>query len=517
MRRKLAIFGIFFTAFFAGILHFGEKYYKFGLSIENLILVFANPIDGTDGNVIKMLLWDTTTHILIPSVLVAIFIIFLPRVLLYKYTQKCIEMLLKFAKEAFGRSVAFSFCVSLCFLIISVDRADSKLNFIESINHKFFNKPPFSNFYEEYYVTPNIENFSAKNTRNLIVIFSESMEATYSGANVPSEWGGGIDKISQYSPHGELIPNLTHFARNGVNFSATSVVGGHFESAGAKPTFPAITSYMCGFPPIARGHIENSNTKGATCISDILHQKGYFNAIFTGARGVFGGYDSFANEHHINAFDVHYFKENGLVDKDYEGHWGIEDAKLFALTKDFLRDYDKDAPFALYISTVDTHFPGYVDAEFCADLDFAGLDFGGGNALYENAIRCGDRIIGDFVKWVQKSRFGANTSIVILGDHLTMQPNFIPPNAHRFVYNAFINPHFSRKATHNYVKNRYLTHYDFTTLILDSLGFRVEAFGIGRNPLYGQTLLEKYGIDGLNWELKQPTKFWTFEAMGSGE
>lgn len=304
-------------------------------------------------------------------------------------------------------------------------------------------------------------------------------------------------------------------------------MGGHFESVGAKPTFPAITSYMCGFPPRAVGHIENSNTKGASCISDILHAKGYFNAIFTGARGTFGGYDNFAHEHHLNAFDVSYFKEKGLVARDYEGHWGIEDARLFALVKDFLRDYGKgkwgeksdtnaknpqDTPFALYISTVDTHFPGYVDGEFCADLDFAGLDYGGGNALYENAIRCGDRIIGDFVDFVRSSRFGANTTIVILGDHLTMQPDFIPPNAHRFVYNAFINPHFSKKPTRNYVKNRDLTNYDFTPLILDSLGFRVEAFGLGHNPLYGQTLIERYGSDTLDTLLKRPTKFWEFKG-----
>ena len=317
--------------------------------------------------------------------------------------------------------------------------------------------------------------------------------------------------MERYSPHGELIPNLTHFAQNGVNFSANSAIGGHFESMGAKPTFPAIYSYMCGFPPLALRFVKDS--KEIICISDILHKNGYFNAIFTGARSTFGGYDSFAKEHNLNAFDVHYFKENGLVAQDFEGHWGIEDAKLFALTKDFLRTYNKKEPFALYISTVDTHFPGFVDGEFCADLPFAGLDSGSGNALYESSIRCGDRIMGDFVQFVQDSRFGENTTIVILGDHLTMQPDFIPPNTHRFVYNVFINPHFSKNPTRNYVKNRYLTNYDFTALMLDSLGFRVEAFGLGRNPLYGQTLIEKYGLYELNRGLKMRTKF--FEATST--
>lgn len=192
MKRRIYIALVFLIAFFASVFYFGAKYYKFGLSLENLLFIFAEPIDGTDPNVVKMLLWDTTTHILIPSILVAIFIIFLPRVLLHKYAQKCFEILQKFMREALARNIAFSLCVSLCFLIIAVDKADSKLSIAESIQNKLFRKVHFSNFYEENYITPNIANFSAKNTRNLIVIFSESMESTYSGANIPSELGGGL-------------------------------------------------------------------------------------------------------------------------------------------------------------------------------------------------------------------------------------------------------------------------------------------------------------------------------------
>lgn len=189
MKKKLCFITIFLLSFLAGVLYFGEKYYRFGLSIENLILVFANPIGGTDKNVIRMLLWDTTTLIVIPSILLAIFIVFLPKILLHKYIKKCFEILLNFMQNALARNISFSLCISLCFLIIAINRADSKLNFIESINYKFFNKPPFSQFYEEHYVAPNIENFTAKNTRNLIVIFSESMESTYSGKNIHG--GGG--------------------------------------------------------------------------------------------------------------------------------------------------------------------------------------------------------------------------------------------------------------------------------------------------------------------------------------
>lgn len=192
MKRRIYIILVFFIAFFAGVLHFGAKYYKFGLSLDNLLFIFAEPLDGTDPNVVKMLLWDTTTHILIPSILVAIFIIFLPKILLHKWSKECYIFIQKFLNAALLKHISFSFCISACFFIMAFDRADSKLSIAESIQNKLFRKVHFSNFYEENYITPNISDFSAKNTRNLIVIFSESMESTYSGANIPSELGGGL-------------------------------------------------------------------------------------------------------------------------------------------------------------------------------------------------------------------------------------------------------------------------------------------------------------------------------------
>lgn len=167
-----------------------------------------------------------------------------------------------------------------------------------------------------------------------------------------------------------------------------------------------------------------------------------------------------------------------------------------------MQDYKRDAPLAMYISTIDSHYPGFVDKGFCKDLE----------TNYENAIRCSDRIIGDFVEFVKKSRFGKNTTIVIVGDHLSTERNFVPQETHRYIYNAFINPHFSAKPSQNLTKNRKLSHYDITALILDSIGFKVEAFGLGRNPLYGKTLIEQYGIDEFNRHIRAHSKvyegFW---------
>lgn len=305
-----------------------------------------------------------------------------------------------------------------------------------------------------------------------------------------------------YSPYGELIPNLTHLAQNGVNFSANGTLGGHLPTATTGSTMSATVSYICGIPLKFTSKFamqKNQILPNATCIGNVLDSLGYNQVAFTGQKSHFGGYATFIKSQHFNAFDADYFDENGLIKE--RANWGINDYELFGFAKQYLQDYKRDAPLAMYISTIDSHYPGFVDKGFCKDLE----------TNYENAIRCSDRIIGDFVEFVKKSRFGKNTTIVIVGDHLSTERNFVPQETHRYIYNAFINPHFSAKPSQNLTKNRELSHYDITALILDSIGFKVEAFGLGRNPLYGQTLLEKYGIEYLNYKIKQRTKF--FEAQ----
>ena len=47
-----------------------------------------------------------------------------------------------------------------------------------------------------------------------------------------------------------------------------------------------------------------------------------------------------------------------------------------------------------------------------------------------------------------------------------------------------------------------------TPLILDSIGFKVEYFGLGRNPLYSKTLLEEYGLKEINDLIIKDSKFY---------
>ena len=520
MKRKLCLVVIFFISFLAGILYFGGKYFTFGILFEDLLLILAMPLVGTNNAVIELILKDSLIFVLLPSVLCAIFITFLPNIWRNHFIQKCYATTKEYVRQIFSHSIALRLFIGICFLIIGFNVADKKLEILSTINYHFFEE--YSNFYEENYIKPNVADYkNPQNPRNLIVIFAESMESTFSGENNPIEFiemGGGRDNTQmrysphgeliseeqlKYSPYGELIPNLTHLAQNGVNFSANGTLGGHLPTATTGSTMSATVSYICGIPLKFTSKFakqKNQILPNATCIGNVLDSLGYNQVAFTGQKSHFGGYATFIKSQHFNAFDADYFDENGLIKE--RANWGINDYELFGFAKQYLQDYKRDAPLAMYISTIDSHYPGFVDKAFCKDLE----------TNYENAIRCSDRIIGDFVEFVKKSRFGKNTTIVIVGDHLSTERNFVPQETHRYIYNAFINPHFSVNPSQNLTKNRELSHYDITALILDSIGFKVESFGLGRNPLYGKTLIEQYGIDEFNRHIRAHSKvyegFW---------
>lgn len=307
-----------------------------------------------------------------------------------------------------------------------------------------------------------------------------------------------------YSPFGELIPNLTNLALQHTNFSPTNTLGGSIQLSGTGWTIAGIISYMCGVPlnmPIFGNSFSHSQfLAGLTCISDILDSKGYTQIFVMGSDKNFAGRGSFLNTHKLATHDLLYYKENEKVPANYHQNWGIEDSKLFTIAKDELENLDKNKPFAMYILTTDTHFPdGFLDRESCPNLY---------TSNYQNAIKCSDKIISDFVESILNSELGRDTTIVILGDHLSMKQDFFPPDSKRYVYNAFINANFSLPAAYDVSHNREISHFDISALLLDSIGLKTESFGLGRNPLYSKTLLETYGTDRLNELMFEDSKMY---------
>ena len=312
--------------------------------------------------------------------------------------------------------------------------------------------------------------------------------------------------LQAQAPFGELIPNLSSLAQTHINFSPTRFIGGLVQVAGTGWTMAGTIAHLCGIPlamPIGGNSFSNKYfLDSALCVSDVLANRGYNQAYVSGLDSSFAGMKYFLQSHSIAVMDLPYFQAQGVLPvhlgADLQGFWGLKDSKLFELALDMLPTLKE--PFALYVSTIDTHHPdGFVDSHACNDIE----------RDYKGAFTCTDRLMADFIKRAQ-SIYGDSLSIVVLGDHLSMKAGeFFPSNVNRYVFDLFINPKFTAPYTIESIKFRTLSHFDIAPLLLDSVGIKVGGFGLGRNPLYGQTLLEStFSQDELDAQISQKNRMY---------
>ena len=150
--------------------------------------------------------------------------------------------------------------------------------------------------------------------------------------------------------------------------------------------------------------------------------------------------------------------------------------------------------------TMDTHFPnGYLD-ETC-DIKY--------DDQLSNVYSCASKMANEFIKWLKAQDFYQDTTIVILGDHLTMQNSYYKDykSYDRTIYNAFINS----KLNTNNNKNREFNNFDFYPTILASIGAKIEndKLGFGTNLFSDKaTLSEQLGKDVFERELLKNSKYY---------
>lgn len=356
----------------------------------------------------------------------------------------------------------------------------------------------YGDFYEKHYTFPQKDNIVfLEQKRNLIVIFVESLESTYLPNTAPK------NQQSQeiFSPLGNLTPNLYNILSQGINFSDTDTIGGTEQAFGVTWTIAGLVGYQCAIPlsmPIDTnqfGRIGGNFLAGATCLGNILDQAGYQQTFIIPHPQNFSGVGPFLRDHKINVKDLDTYKKQ--LPKNYEGFWGMKDTISFQKAKEELSHLSNSQPFALYLLTIDTHARvGYTDLQKCKNLYGTQTP----NDQYKNAIACLDQNIGDFLDWVKKQDFYKNTTIVILGDHLSMNGEIFPNNSHRRIYNAFINAKFFHPLEKTRLFNRRFSHFDIMPTILDSLDVNIKGgkLGLGTDLLSNQpTLLEEYQGGGI--------------------
>ena len=361
-------------------------------------------------------------------------------------------------------------------------------------------------FIEDHYVDPNHTQLTfPEQKRNLIYIFLESMETTFG----ETEAGGPI--------YDNFIPELTMLAQENVNFSNDDGVGGALSFSGTTWTAAAMVTQTSGINvqvPLEAEYFggENGYMPGIVSIGEVLEDAGYNQTLLVGSDAEFGGRESYFLEHgNYNIVDLKTLKERGWLSEDYRIWWGFEDAKLFAAAKlELTALASQGEPFNFTMLTCDSHFPDGYHCQECRD-EYP--------EQYPTVARCSSRMVYEFIRWIQAQPFYENTTIVLCGDHLTMDPDFmqdVDENYLRTVYNCIINPAVEPVQE----KNREFGTFDMFPTTLAAMGVEIQGdrLGLGTNLFSDkQTLCEMYGFETLDWELQKRSEFYNTRFLGLGD
>lgn len=360
------------------------------------------------------------------------------------------------------------------------------------------NQKTESDFIESNYVYPSDTGIIfPEQKRNLIYIFLESMEITYAD----KDNGGAFEE--------NTICELTKIAQENEDFSGESdELNGGYSMPYTTWTIGGMFAQTSGLPLEINIQGNNMDTQdnffpGIITLGDILEEAGYSQALLLGSDATFGGRRLYFTEHgNYDIIDYNYVLENGWIPSDYKAWWGYEDQKLFDFAKNKLLELaNEEEPFNLTMLTADTHFEDGYPCEQCQVI-FE-------DDQYANVMACASNQIDKFIKWVQQQEFYENTTIVLMGDHPTMDTDFcedIDSSYTRKVYTAYINPAVEKQIN----SRRNYTTFDSFPTTLAALGVEIEGdrLGLGTNLFSGvQTLTERFELETEAQEISQKSKF----------
>ena len=456
-----------------------EQYDK--VYFDQFLYQFKASVEGTQGSLVGSAIFEIGLYSVILTALVvvayALLCGWLPRRLAkwserYRQTGLC-----RFFQKSMAVFGALSLLLSCAFFITEFEvHTYTKAALSESA------------FIEQEYVDPRSVPISFDGEkRNLVYIFVESMESAFMDESV-----GGV-----------YTPELAALARDNVSFSNTDGVGGALSYIGTTWTAAAMVSQTSGLPvkvPITARPFDGSGgyLPNAFSIGDVLKENGYRQVLLCGSNARFHGRRAYFEQHgNYEIVDTVTLKESGRLPSDYYEWWGFEDAKLFEYAKaELTRLSSSDEPFNLTLLTADTHFP---DGYRCPDCQTEHKE------QYANTLACSSRRIASFIEWMKTQPFYENTTIVLSGDHLTMDADFLDGLRSDYVrttYTCFINAAVDTERTHN----RQFGSFDLYPTTLAAMGATIEGdrLALGVN-LFSDTptLTERYGFDTVNAELQK--------------
>ena len=298
--------------------------------------------------------------------------------------------------------------------------------------------------------TVDIAPEAVADPKSLVLIFAESLEATYGRRDIFGD---------------DFTPRLTALAKQGASFDDMREV----DNTGS--TIAGMVGAMCGLPlrsPMPWEHLNSVLPNvavplpGEACLGDVLAAHGYRTVFMGGAPLGFAGKGKFLAAHGFR--ERHGAAEllPRLDDPDDRTGWGVHDDSLLAFA---MRELDALAdgvsPFALTLLTLDTHHPAGLPSASCPQRGREASDM-------EFAIRCSDRLLGGFIDDVRTRH--ADVVVALFSDHL----------AHRNELSGILRRHGDSRRLRFSVWGpdvapvriaRTGTHYDVMPTILDFLGF----------------------------------------------
>ena len=311
-------------------------------------------------------------------------------------------------------------------------------------------------FYAEgAYVDPRTVKVSGTGTKNLLIIYCESIEETFGRSEIMGE-----DLLEPIRPSIQT-PDLRIDQMPGADFT----IGG-------------IVASQCGIPlksiSILSGNLTgwalDRYLPGALCLGDYLKADGYHNVYYNGSSGVFSGLDKFFRSHGYQEFmGKEDWVEKKHVDPATMNIWAIYDSDMVDRSMERIDELMAEGTkFSFALSTMDTHEPGFLSPP-CVDQGFT--------EHWSGYVKCSLSQVERLLRHIRDKGWEDQFVILVMGDHEARMPEMDDVDL-KHVEGRYVLCSLTRDAALKPVRT-IITHFDLFPTLLAALGFTVEGDRLG--------------------------------------
>lgn len=336
--------------------------------------------------------------------IITLTICFLIILLLNYYSYYFIK---RIKKERLSKNFRLASIVSILLIIFIQGNFINDSRTLITILFSSNNSSDFEEVLSKYDMSGYVMPSKIKSTagKNIIIISLESLEKGFLSEKYAS-----------------LTPNLNKLKENWNYYDIHPNIGSGWTSG-------SLYTYLTGFP--AFFEIRSNNIFHATydskisSVSHVLEKANYQTTYMNGNTDHSGVKNMLNSLNFDKVIDAKNAKKYGSLSV-----YGLRDKDLFDLAKDEIQNQkNSENPFALFISTTDTHNPeGIYDSRMESVISRKNSDL-------EFMVAAVDYMIGDLISYLKKNNLLENTAIFIFPDHLKMgNPKMFKNTGNRGLY-----------------------------------------------------------------------------------